>query len=74
MSSAKGPPPPGGDVDLGPSLSALYLSLSIIAFLMSSFRVSIRFKDHHLGAEDFCSFSAAVCSSRLENVLGGTLI
>ena len=55
-----GPPPPGGDVDLGTSLTALVLSLSILAFVISSARVWIRFKDRNLGAEDFCSFMAAV--------------
>ncbi|KAI9654498.1 MAG: hypothetical protein M1821_006588 [Bathelium mastoideum] len=60
MSSTTGSPPVRGDVDLGPRLMAMFLTLSIVAFIFVSLRLAVRLKDQNLGLDDFCALMASV--------------
>ena len=64
-SMMKGPPPPGGNVDVGPRISAMFLTLSISASLVVALRLGLRLKEHHLGMDDLFALISAVSSSKV---------
>ena len=47
-------------VNRGPSLIALYLTLSIIAFVFTVLRLWVRITRYRLGLDDYCALVAAV--------------
>ena len=65
MSAAQGSPPPGGDVDLGPSMMAIYLTLSILALICVIGRLYIRYRHRNFGADDYTMFISAVLGPSL---------